>query len=421
MINLSNKIVCVIDFGNYISVAQRLARDFSKVFYWNPTVINGFPNHNPVDIGRGVPGVIKIQNWEDYYEEIDLFVFPDLYFEGLQEWLKRMGTKLVYGSGRGQIMETDRGAMKMLQKQLGLPINEYEEVEGLYELESRLRMAEDKYVKSSLRGDMESFHHMNYILSKEELKAMKHRMGIFDKKEKYIIEAPIQAIAEVGIDTMVCDGQYLEESTTGIEIKDKCYIGKIVRYTNLPKQIKDVTDNLSPIFNSYNYRGAYSNEIRIDDKKIGYLIDQTCRNPQPNTDLILEQYENYSEIIWSIASGVMPKIKYKYQWGCQLIIKSQLAQTESVAIQYPQEYSNYIKIKNLVIDDDGTSYYTNNGIEMEEIGSVIGLGHSMEQAVKMATEIAKTVKGFDLKINTNCIEDAKKQIAELNKNGIRFL
>ncbi|MES1221729.1 MAG: hypothetical protein ABUT20_39895, partial [Bacteroidota bacterium] len=216
---LSGMTVCVLDFGNYIKVAQVLSKTFGRTLYYTPFVINGFPEHDAYDIGRGVNEIIKIRDWCDYFEEIDLFVFPDLYNEGLQEMLRRMG-KAVYGSGRAQIMETDRGYMKILQKDIGLPTNGYEEVEGLYELEQRLISVDDKFIKSSLRGETETFHHINYILSKEKLKLMKHKMGIYDKKEKYIIEDPIESIAEIGIDTMTADGMYLEESLTGIEIKD---------------------------------------------------------------------------------------------------------------------------------------------------------------------------------------------------------
>jgi phosphoribosylamine-glycine ligase len=420
MVNLSDKVCCVIDFGNYISVAIRLSKDFEKVYYWAPFVINGFPEHNPKDIGRGVPEIVKISEWEPYFEEIDIFVFPDLYFSGLQSFLRRQG-KLVFGSGQGQIMETDRGFMKRVQKELGLPLNDYDEVEGVYELEANLMFAEDKYIKSELRGDSETFHHHNYTTSKEELKNMKQRMGIYDKKEKYIIESSIESIAEVGIDTMSIDGQFLPESLTGIELKDVGYYGKMVPYKSLPPQLKDVTDKLSPLFQTFEYRGAYSNEVRIDKDKVGYLIDSTTRFPAPPTTLMLAMYENFSEVVWYVANGIVPIVQYKYAHGVEFIMKSESAKTQPVAIQFPMEYKRYISIKNLVVDDDGTYHFTPNGVPMKEMGSVCGLGNSMEQAVKMATEIAKTIKGFDLTINTDCIDDAKAQLKKLRENGINYL
>jgi phosphoribosylamine-glycine ligase len=420
VVNLSDKVCCVVDFGNYISVAVRLSKDFAKTFYFCPFVINGFPEHNPKDIGRGVPEIVKITEWENFYEEIDIFVFPDLYFSGLQAFLKRQG-KLVFGSGTGQIMETDRGFMKRIQKDLNLPTNDYDEVEGLYELESHLMFQEDRYIKSELRGDNETFHHHNYTTSKEELKNMKQRMGIYDKKEKYIIETPIESIAEVGLDSMSVDGVFLPESLTGIELKDVGYYGKIVPYNSLPSQIKDVTDKLSPLFQSFEYRGAYSNEIRIDKNKTGYLIDSTCRFPLPPTTLMLAMYDNFSEVIWYVANGIVPIVKYKYTHGVEFIMKSESAKNQPVALQFPMEYKDNISIKNLVVDDDGTYHFTPNGVPMKEIGSVCGMGNSLEQACKMATEIAKTVKGFDVTINTDCIDDAKSQLKKLRENGINYL
>lgn len=419
MINFKNKTATVIDFGGQISVAQRLSRDFGTVYYHVPYVTNGFADHEAFDIGRNVEGIIKVDDWASVFEETDLFVFPDLYFQDLQALLRRMG-KLVFGSGQGQVMEQDRGAMKRLQRELGLPINDYVEVTGMDELEAVLKVQENRYVKGSLRGDMETFKSVNYTLSKEVLKELRHRLGIFDRQEKYIVETPIEAIGEIGYDGYVIDGQYPKETCCGIEIKDSFYIGKMINYTQLPKQVRLVGDKLAPIFQSYEYRGAYSNEIRIDKQMQGFLIDQTCRFPQPNTDLTLEMYENYSEIIWDVASGIVPVIKYKYKWGCQFIMRSELAQTESIAIQFPKEYEKNIKIKNLVIDN-GTHYATKNGIAMKECGSVVFCAHSMEQAIKGAIEITQSIKSFDIKFNTDSAGEAEKQIKELNKNGIHFL
>lgn len=420
MTDLSKKTACVIDFGNHVKVAQRLSKDFGTVLWWCPFVINGYPEHNPFDIGRGVPGIQKVENWEDYYEQIDIFIFPHIYFSGLQDLLRRQG-KLVFGCGGGDRMETNRGEMKRILKMLDLPVNDYEEVEGVYELEELLKRVEDRWVKSSLRGDMETFHHVDYISSVEELKEMKHKMGVYDRKEKYIVESPINAIAEIGIDTMVADGKYLEESFGGIEIKDVGFIGKMMRYDKLPLPLKNITDKLSPMFAAYGYKGAYSNEIRIDEKNVGYLTDQTCRFPIPPTTIILNLYKNFSEVVWTIANGEIPNVKYIYEWGCQFIIRSESGKTKPVAFQFPKEYDDFIDIKNLVVDDYGTYHYTPNGTDMSEIASVCGVGHTMEEAIKMATKIAKSIKGPDLKINYNCIEEAKKQISDLSKNGIKYL
>jgi hypothetical protein len=417
---IKNKTVLCFDFGSQIQVAQRLSKDFGKVLYYIPSVINGFEDHKAHDIGRGVEGVERVYDWWDYYDEIDLFVFTDIYMGGLQEFLRSRG-KLVFGSGKAGKLETDRLGFKELIKELGLPVNEYDVANGIDELDFKLKSVEDRYIKSNLRGDMETFHHTNYVLSKTELKRMKHDYGVYDKQETFIIESPIESIAEIGYDGYCIQGAYPDVSCCGIEIKDVGYLGRMTRYNELPKQVTDVNDKIAPIMQGFDYRCAFSSEIRITKEKVGYFIDTTNRFPEPNTSLTLEMYDNYSEIIWEVANGIVPKIQAKYNWGCEFIIKSELAKTEPVAIQFPEKYKDNIKIKNLVVDENGTSYFTPNNVEMCEIGAVVACGKTMEEAVKMATEISKTVKGFDIKINTDCIEDAKNQMKELNKNGIRFI
>ena len=420
MKDLSQYKVLVLDMGNQIAVAERLSRDFGQVDYWNPSVINGFEGHEAKDIGRGVSGINKVTDWEDYKEDYDLFVFTDIYMNGLQESLRREG-KIVFGSGKAANMEKDRDGFKQLLMRLGLPVNEYDTAMGVLDLMDKLRYSEDKWIKSSLRGDMETFHHQNFVLSKMELRRMNFDMGVYASREKYIIENPIDILGEVGYDGFCIDGRYPEQTCCGIEIKDVGYVGRMVKYKNLPSQVTDSLDKLSTVFMDYGYRGALSTEVRIDKEKTGYFIDPTFRFPEPPTSLMLEMYDNFAEIIWDVANGIVPKIESKFEYGVEFIIKSECAKTMPAAIQFPEEYKKYIKIKNLVVDEEGVSWFTPNGVPICEIGAVVGMGATMEAAVKMATNIAETVKGFDLKINTDCISDAQKQIKELTKNGIRFI
>lgn len=419
MIDVSDKTVLIFDYGNQISVAQRLSRDFGRVLYYIPSVINGFKDHKAHGIGRGIEGVERVDDWWDYYHEIDLFVFCDIYDGALQTFLRNQG-KLVFGGGKASELESERLQFKQLIEKLGLRVNDYDVAYGIDELDAKLKNVDDRYIKSKLRGDMETWHHTNYALSMSELRRMKHDMGMYGERETYIIESPIDAIGEIGYDGYCIDGEYPKISCSGIEIKDAGYLGKMMQYDKLPMQVLEVNKKIAPILQSFGYRAAFSTEIRIDKDKNGYFIDPTLRFPEPNTSLTLEMYENYSEIIYMVAMGIVPEIKYKYQWGCELIMKSELAKTEPCAILFPEEYKNNVKIKNLVVED-GVHYFTPNGVEMCEVGAVVACGQTMDQAINMACEIADTVKGFDLKINTNCIEEAKNQIKELNRNGIPFL
>lgn len=418
-----NEVVCLVyDYGNYISIAERLARSdaYQTVFYFCPKIMNGFPDHKPVDIGRNIPNVQVINEWATVIDSVDLVIFPDSHEPGLQVFFESLGKK-VFGCRWGCEIEHNRSYAKQLMKEIDLPVNDYEVAFGIDDLESLLRNRENVYVKSSLRGDMESWHHENYLLSKNELERMRNSLGTYKNKETYIIESPIESIAEIGIDSFCVDGIYPSQSLSGIELKDTGYYGQIVNYISLPRQLKLVSDKFSDVFRDLRYRGAYSNEVIISTDKKGYLIDSTCRCAQPPTDLSLELYSNYPEIVWWVANGMVPIINPKYKHGVQFIIKSDLARTEPSPIIVPDVFKNYVKIKNLTIDDDGLWYYTPMGIDMTEIGSVIGMGDTMQGAIDMAKMVAAEIKGFDIKIKTDCINDAVDQIQRLRQIGINYL
>lgn len=420
---LLSGIKCLVyDYGNYLSIAERLGRSdgFSKVYYFTPKIMNGFPDHRPFDIGRNVSGVEVVKEWASIIDEVDIVVFPDSHEAALQQFFVDIGKK-VFGSKFACEIEHDRATAKQLMKDIDLPLNDYEVVHGINELESTLMGRENVFVKSKLRGDMETWHHENYLLSKGELQRMRTHLGAYQNKEEYIIESPIESLAEIGIDTFCVDGLYPSDVVTGIELKDTGYYGQIVPYHSLPRQLKTVTDKFSETFRDLKYRGAYSNEVIIGEDKRGYLIDTTSRMAQPPTDLMLEMLENYPEIVLDVANGIVPILRYKYRHGVQLIIKSDLARTEPCPVLVPDEYKKLVKLKNLTIDDDGVWYYTPVGIEMNEIGSVVGFANSMQEAVQMAKTVAESIKGFDIKINTDCIDKAVEQIQALKKIGINYL
>lgn len=418
--NLKNKTICVVDFGNQIAVAQRLAKDFGRVIYCMPSVINGYKGHKAVDIGRNVPNIIRVEEYEGYKNEIDIFCFTDIHLGETQEQLRKEGYP-VFGSGRFGNLESDRLGFKEMLKELGLPVNNYDVARGINELEDKLKQVDDKYIKSSLRLDMETWKHQNYTLSKMELKEMKSDIGVYENQETYIIEEPIEAIGEIGYDGFCINGMFPTETLCGVEIKDAGYCGTFIKYKDLPKQVTESLDKMSPILRAGNYMGAISTEVRVDKNKVGYFTDVTMRFPEPPTSLMLEIYTNFSEIVWEVANGIVPNVQYKYKWGVELILKSESAKSKPIAIQFPEIYKDFIKIKNLVIDDDGTYYYSFNDVPMAEVGACIGLGNTLKEAIDMAKKISESIKGFDLKINVDSMEDAQKEIDDLRKNNIKFL
>ena len=421
MKDLSGYKILIMDYRNGISIAQKLAESFGTVFYSCPYVTNGFPEHTPFDVGNNVPNIVKVKEWAEVYDEADAVMFTDSMEPHLQNWMKNNG-KPVFGSVFAEKLEHDRVYIKEVLKDLGLPVGPYTVSDGIDELEQSLMNANEGYVKSSLRGNGETWKHKSWPLSKRQLMKLRHEMGLYENRERYVFERVLEVLIEFGYDGFIVGGQYVPISMCGIEKKDACYLGKFILYEWLPEQIKMVNDKLAPIFEEMGYNGHYSNEIIVSKDKRGFLIDNTCRFPSPPGELMLEIYTNYAEIVWMIANGRMPVIEFKDEWGAQLIIKSAIAEEDPSPILVPDEYKKYVKIKNLSIDEDGTWYFVPSpGLHMQEIGSIVFTSNSCEGVIKGIKEIAESIKGFDTCVDMDSLDEAKKDLEKLKRSGIKYI
>ncbi len=424
-IELKDKTVLVFDYGGFVEIACRLSRDFGRVLYYCPYE-SEFMKHQPYIIGDGIPGVERVNNIWDYYHEIDLFVFTDLHQGPFQDWLREHG-KLVFGAGRGEDMELYRDRMKGLQKEIGLPVNEHWIAEGLNNLKMLLEDKEDVWVKTNLfRGDGETWHYINKQLSEEKLIELEDSLGANRDNVIFVVESAIKDCVEAAYDGFAINGMYTRICPVGLEIKDEAYIMKLVEYEKIPKPLKDVTDKLAPIFKQYNYRGDYGNEVKILKDGTGYLLDQTTRCPSPPTSIKIEIIENYSQVVYLIAMGMVPEIKYKYKYGCQIAIKSDWAKAKPQPVYFPEKYKDFVKIKNLYIDKDGVyKYIPKKDLETdyasaEGIGAIVGLGDTLEEAQTMCKKIAKEVKGYGIYIESHTLDAAQKELDRLTRFGIKL-
>lgn len=418
MINLKNKTICLVGYGNSFFVAQKLAQDYGRVLYYIPSETS-YPKYNQYIVGRGVEGVERIYNVWDYLPEIDIFYFEDLFQGGFQLWLRENGY-IVFGAGKGEELEIQRDKFKELQKELGLPLNDYAVIKGLEDLRGYLKSLENKYIKiNRLRGQMETFHWDNYDLSKPILDELQHSLGAYQNEMTFIVEEPIDAVCEYGYDGFVIDGKFTKKNMFGIEVKDSAYMCVFTDYNNLPQPMLEANEKLAPIFKEYGYRGAWSSEMRAIDRKKAILTDMTCRNPEPPTSLAIEMLSDYGMYVWEIANGIVPDVKAKAKYGVEVIIKSEWGTTEPQPIHFPLELEPYVKIKNLCVID-GVKYFINQNVEMQEIGAVIYFDKTPEGAIENVKKIAKQVKGFLIKINCDALDEANEEIKKLSKIGVNI-
>lgn len=422
MKDLSGSKILILDYGNNIGFAMRLAEAYGTVFYWSgPYVTNSFPIHNTFDIGHNVPNIVNVREWAEAYDEVDAVAFCDSMEPALQGWMRSHGMP-VFGCGYADKMEHDRLFIKETLKGLGLPVGTYYVAKGLDQLEQILIGAKNVFVKSNLRGNGETWLHKNWRLTRRQFLQLRSEMGLYDNRETYVVEEMIEAIAEIGMDGFFVNGEWAPICMAGIEKKDAAYLGKVVRYEFLPSQVKSVTDALIPVFRDMDYNCHHSNEVIVSKDKRGFALDLTNRIPSPPGDLMQNIFTNYPEIVDSIARGKMPVLQYEHEWGAQVIIKSDIAAEGESPLIVPEEYKRNVKIKNLSIDEDGTWYYVPSpGLGMKEIGSLCVVGSSPEDVIKQAKLIASKIQGFDIRMDPDALDEARKDLDKIRKAGINFV
>ena len=418
--NLKDKTILHFDSGgSFAYVAETLAKSYGRVLYYVPYETS-FVKHNAYIVGIGIPGVERIFNIWDYFHEVDIWYFSDLHFGPFQSWLRDQG-HLVFGAGRAEDMEFYRAKMKRLQKELGMPLNEYDEVVGITALREYLKDKTDVWVKSDFfRGDNETFHFENMELCEEVLLGLESDLGANKENQVFVVETQIENAVEYGYDGFCIDGKYPSKTMFGIEVKDAGYACVFNDYDRLPKPLKEANEKLSPILANYSYRGWYSNEMRAPTKEMGIVTDLTCRQAEPPTSLAVEMLKDYPLYVWQVAYGFVPNVEAKAKYGVQIIIKSDWAKTKPQPIYFPEKYNDNVKIKNLYIEDGVRKFVPQDGIEMSEIGAVVYYADSLKEAIRGCKRIAEEVKGYGIKIKCDALDEAQTEVDKLTKAGVKI-
>lgn len=416
--DLTSKTVCWVDNGLFVSFAQKCAKHFGRSLYFTPWV-SGFPKSNQRLPGVGLDGLERIQYPLDYVKDVDLWVFPDVYFSDWQEHLVSLG-KRVWGSRKGDSLELHRWKTKQLLKSLDMPVQHCELVRGIDALREYLKEHEDVWVKVSVvRGDMETWHSINYELSKPRLDLLEHELGAKADVAEWVVEDAINDCVEVGYDGWCIDGKFPPVACFGYEIKDLGYIGVVQPYDQFPKPVVWANEKLSGTLRDYGYRGFFSTELRHTKDGETFLIDPCCRCGSPPNEVYQELFDNWGEIIWHGAEGDIVTPHAVGRYGVQAMIHSSWADKNWQALNIPDEIRPFVKLRNHC-RIDGVDYSAPQTCGLPEIGAVVGIGDTLEQAVAHCHENAEQIKGYYVEIKMDSIGGAIEEIEKGTEMGIEF-
>jgi hypothetical protein len=409
-VNLSDKSCLIIDNGLFVSLAERLSRDFGKVGYYYDWM-SGFPDGRELVIGEGIEGVERVKYLWDKIEDYDLIIFPDCWHGDMQEFLRRRGFR-VWGAGNGAELELKRWQTHALLPDVGLDQNKAALVTGVAELRTYLEKHPDQFVKVSMyRGIGETWHSPNIEMAEGMLREIADKCGPLADVIQFIVEESIPDATEIGYDGYCIDGQFPDKAIVGIEKKDRSYFGRLCDYDDLPENVRKVNDALAGVIKKFQYRQFFSTEIREKGKK-AYLIDLTCRFPSPAGEVETTMFENLAEILWEGADGKLVNPVTKFKYGAQIILTSEwYASGKYQPLQFPEEIRPFVKIYNHC-RINGMDYAVPQLANMSQVGSVVALGNTPEETVAKCKEMAEQVKGFDIETEADSLDEAVKEMID---------
>lgn len=397
--NYRDKSVLVIDNGLFVSLAELLTKYFGRVGYfcdWQ----SSFPDGRELIIGSGLDGIERVKFLWNEIDKWDLFVFPDCWNGDLQEFLRRLG-KRVWGAGSRGDIELARWKTKELFHKIGLPENDAVQVRGMDNLRAYLKQNNDIFVKvSALRGLGETFHAENYHLVKGQLDELESRNGAMMDVVDFICAKAIPNAKELGYDGYCVDGEFPNAAFFGAEVKDKAYFGKLVAYEDLPDEVRNVNTKLS--YHMQGYRQFFSTELRNE-----FMIDATCRHASPAGEVICHAMMNLPDVLWNGAEGTLVHAEWSHKFAAQIIVCSEWAEQHWMPLQFPEEIRPFLKLYNHC-RINGADYIVPQLAQMKQVGSVIGLGNTPDEACKSCQERAEQIKGFDLSLETESLPQAEE-------------
>lgn len=417
-VKLSSELnICVVDNigGCYVNVAQALSKFFSKVYYHSVNQ-NPFPMVSMSSVGTGYENIERVNDFWTNVDTYDIIVFPDIYFKDWGNRLRKMG-KMVWGGCPSEELETNRHLFKDELIAVGMNTAKTDYIIGINKLTKFLKKQEDVWIKISyFRGNMETFHHVNMNQTAQWLDNLKVSMGPLGDSIEFIVEQPIESIAEVGYDGFAVNGQISNNGIWGIETKDCSYIGTAVDRSAMPSPITTVNASFQPILQKYSHTGFYSNEIRVGNDGKDYYTDAAMRAGSPPSASYLDLISNWDEIIINGCKGILTEPKFKAKYVCELILKSTSCYKNYLPINIPEEYKDNVKLKASFLYND-INYivpFEQGGLfEMDAFGSIVVIGNSVNDILYKAIEIADSLEVYGLTYDKDALNRTKKSISDI--------
>ena len=423
MKSVEEVVACVVDYGTFLSIAEKLAETMDTVYYHSPYDTE-YEDVRACSTGTGLDRVIRLDDFLDpeVLGTIDLFVFPDIGFSSLQRHLRSLG-KAVWGHLGATELELYRDKFLEVLKEVGLPTVHSERIVGVTALSEYLKENEDKWIKiNRYRANMETFFHHDYCHSVRRLDGLAVILGGMKEQAVFVVQDDIESDMEVGFDGWSIDGRFPAHSFQGYEKKNELYLGSVLPYAQLPEGIQIVNEAMAPVLAGYGYRNWWATEIRMVEG-VPYFIDPTPRMPGQTGEHQLESIANFADIIWQGANGIVIQPKFRWKFAAEATLhydmqsKDPVVSDEWKTLCVPDEVARWVKLYYYCKIDGVHQLEAKN---TDEVGVVIGGGNSTEDAIRHLMENLEMLKGLPVHANLVGFANLLASIEEGESQGIKF-
>lgn len=416
-------IACVIDYGTFTCIAEKLAETMRKVYYYTP-FSQEYQDIRDCIQGAGLDPVIRLDDYmdPDTFDDIDLWVFPDIGYGDLQRYLRKMG-KSVWGHFGASEIEVYRTLFLDTLREVGLPMVHNAEITGMTALNAYLREHENVWVKvNRFRNNMDTWHHSTYEESQQTLDSLAVIFGGARDEVVFIVQDDIKAEGEIGYDGWSIDGQYPVRSFQGYEKKNELYLGSCLDYRDLPDEVRTVNEAMSPKLAEYGYRNWFSTEIRV---KAGtpYFIDITPRMAGQTGEHQLETCRNFPDVIWQGANGVLLPPDFEYRIAVEATLhyhsntKDPTITDEWKMLRIPDSVLRWVKLYHYCKIGDAYHFPSRN---TDEVGVVLGVGNTVVEALAHLGENLDALKDLPVHANVGGFSSLFKSIEKAEQQGMTF-
>lgn len=418
MKDISEIVACVVDAGTFVTLAEKIGEKTSETYYYSPFEQEYLGVERCI-IGDNLTQITRMDDFldPDILDTIDLFVFPDIGYAGLQRHLKSLG-KMVWGSMGASDLELFRTKFLKVLKTVGLPIINSEKIVGVTDLGEHLKQVKNKWVKiNRYRDNMETWHHIDYQHSQRELEHLSQLFGPVKENVIFVVQDDIETDVEIGYDGWIIDGQFPESSFQGYEKKNQLYLGSLMPYDKLPEGVREVNEKFAPILAEMGYRNFFATEIRVKDD-VPYFIDPTPRMAGQTMEQLLETCDNLPEVILAGAQGQVLQPKFNCEFAAEATLHYTAGgENQWKTFRVPDEVSPWVKLYRYCFCDGAYQFPPHKS---DEVGVVLGTGDTIEAAIDHLKENFEAMKGEPVTIDIAGFVDLLNAIKSAEDAGIEF-